>query len=515
MSGTYREDGASVSKASLIVFIIGLGAKGLGFLREIVFAARFGVVNDYDVFLTASVVPLILSVSIFYISQNFIIPFYNKTGMANDKDGSGETLNSLLFYSIVLSVFITSVLLLFSEQFLKFYFGSSVYSDNSLALEVYTIYCILLIPNTVVSVFSGYLLARFDYKNSQLNQVIPTLFIILGSLFFGSVYGVRIIPFSLILGTIFQLGFLFFVVKPKLFSSLLPLNYFSGKFGDIFFYTVMIEVIGQLYVILDRGFIDKIPDGAISSLNYATSVFSLPITLITVAITTVIFPKVSQDYFKGSTDNLLKHVLTSLKVNMFIMLMVTYIFIYFGDTVVRLFFERGKFDSAATAMTSEILIYLTYGLLFYSLYSTLNRVCYGIGKAKFLFLLTSVAIPIKWLLNYFLVGSLAQNGLALATSITYTIFFVSTLLYLSREIRFSIFSFLLKDISIILSFLGIVSLSVNLIMGVFPVSFFTQIASLLFFLLASVGLAVIFGIEPGRFITERLLRTLNIKFPGI
>lgn len=514
MSYSQKEEGVSLSRASILVFIIGLGSKGLGFVREIVFAAKFGVKHEYDIFLTASVVPLILSVSIFYISQNFIIPFYNKNDLSKDQETSGSVQNTLLLYALIISSVLAVTLLIFANSFLSFYFGKPAETLSKIAFDVYIIYCLLLIPTTVVSVYSAYLLARFDYKNSQLNQVIPTIFIIGGSLLFGSFFGVRVIPFSLVLGTIAQLIFLYLVLTPRILTPLKPFNYFYGRFGDLFFYTVMIEVIGQLYVIIDRGFIENLPQGAISSLNYATNIFSLPITLISIAITTVIFPKVSKDYYSGNNPELLNLIIKSLRINLYLILMVAFVFVIYGEVIVRLLFQRGEFDAGATEMTSQVLVYLTYGLVFYALYSTLNRVCYGIGRAKFLFIITLVAIPIKWALNHLFLGALAQNGLALSTAITYTFLFISTEAYLTRELKSHFWKYILKDFIILTIFLSVIVLSVRIIIGIFSFTFSLEAFSVILFIGASYLFSLAFGIEPGGYIYSRLKEVNRFKFSG-
>ncbi len=511
MSEIKSQQDFSLSKASLIVFLFGIGSKGLGFIREIVFAAKFGTGSDFDLYLAASVIPLILSVSFFYISQNFIIPLFKFSKKSSADFEEIKTLNTLTITAAALSIVITLPLLFYSDVLIEWYMGSGFVYDKSLAVQILRIYSLMLIPSVLVSVYSSFLMVNYDFKNSQFTQVIPSITIILASLFFAGSYGVIVIPVSFFAGTLIQLFFLVALIKPSFRLRFAPIRQITDSFGSIFLFTILIEVISQLYAIIDRSFIDKIPSGAISALSYSTNLFTLPITLVTTAITTAILPKVSDDYYDDSRAPLLQTVLSSLKMNNYIILAFTFVFLFYGDTVIKVLFERGQFDSSATSMTYGILIYQSAGLLLYALYSVLNRICYGMGKAKFLFYLTSFAIAVKWLLNFIFVDSLKQNGLALATSLTYSLFFVFTVLYVSRVLKYNFLKPILKDAAVFICFYFTVFLvnsllfnSANFIPG-------GPIAALAGFICIAVGMTLWFNISPGDQLIGKLFAALKTK----
>ncbi len=511
MTEIKSQEGFSLSKASTIVFLFSVGAKGLGFLREIVFAARFGTGSGFDLYLTASVIPLILSVSGFYISQNFLIPFFKSSSSSSKGFDQRIALNTIIIYATLLFTVIALPMLVFSPNIVDWYMGGEPNFDKSLAIKIFRIYTFLIIPSTLTSVLSSYLIVNYDFKNSQITQVIPALSVIIAAFFFGPTFGVIVIPIGMLTGILIQILYLFILIKPFSKLEFIKLSAISKSFGVVLFYTIMIEIIGQFYTIIDRSFADKLPAGAISALNYSTNIFSLPITLVTVAISTALLPKFSEDFFNNRRDSLIKNVLTSLSLNNFIILGFCFAFIFFGDSIVSILYQRGKFDITGTAITGQVLFYQTLGLLFYALYAPLNILCYSMGKAKFLFFLTLFAIPFKWLMNSLLVSSMAQNGLALATSLTFTLFFVSALLYVSVYLRYNFFNAIIKDISIA----GSLFLSGYLFLLLFQSSLnltgVSNILSLFLFVLISAYLTYEFKIQPGDEIISRVLNGMRTK----
>jgi putative peptidoglycan lipid II flippase len=111
------------------------------------------------------------------------------------------------------------------------------------------------------------------------------------------------------------------------------------------------------------------------------------------------------------------------------------IFLLQGDQVVRLFLERGNFDSLSTKTTNEVLFYLSLSLIFYVIYSFLNKFLYSLQKTNFLLLLTVSVLIIKFGMNYFLVENFKQNGLAISTSLSYLIFFIFAFIKVRSELK--------------------------------------------------------------------------------
>ncbi|WP_052356452.1 murein biosynthesis integral membrane protein MurJ [[Clostridium] dakarense] len=92
--------------------------------------------------------------------------------------------------------------------------------------------------------------------------------------------------------------------------------------------------------------------------------------------------------------------------------------IVLSEPVVRVVFERGKFDSVATELTSVALSYYSIGMVGLALKSILDKVFYSLKDTKTPMVNGALAMGINILLNLILINFMGYKGLALATSIS-------------------------------------------------------------------------------------------------
>ena len=180
----------------------------------------------------------------------------------------------------------------------------------------------------------------------------------------------------------------------------------------------IIETIGQFYILADRSFLHQVEVGGIASINYASNIFSLPMQIFSIALTTAIFPKLSESYSQNTNDAFYNTLDKSIRIMIIIFLSITTIFFLFGEPIVRLFFERGKFRPEDTITTYNVLKILSISIVFYSVYAVLNKVFYTTNMLLSLMVITIFGIFIKIGFNIILVNKYAQYGLAMSTSIT-------------------------------------------------------------------------------------------------
>lgn len=221
---------------------------------------------------------------------------------------------------------------------------------------------------------------------------------------------------------------------------------------------ILIEIIGQLYVLSDRYFLSKVDEGGIAAINYATTIFLLPVSIITISITTAILPKFSQLVSAKLNEELKEKLKVALTNTALIFIPITLIFIFFGKEVIRILFEHGNFNDQSTQMTYDVLFYLSLSLLFYSLYGILNKLFYVYEIVKTLFFVTILGISVKLILNFILVDSMKQNGLVIATSLSYIFFFIMSVLIIQKrfkvlEIRNTLKKILFYTINALVSFI--------------------------------------------------------------
>jgi putative peptidoglycan lipid II flippase len=209
---------------------------------------------------------------------------------------------------------------------------------------------------------------------------------------------------------------------------------------------LVIETIGQLYMITDRYFFNQISEGGLSALSYAMNLYLLPISIFSFALATVVFPKFSEYLQKKEYKVFEKNFMDAIRVNLLIFIPIALIYFFYGEELIKILFERGKFTGANSASTFLVLRIYSVSLIFYSIYSILNKVLYGAKLVNALFLIATTGLIIKIVLNFILVNEYQQNGLAIATSISFIFYFFSSIILIYVKFELQNKSFLGKEI---------------------------------------------------------------------
>ena len=199
-------------------------------------------------------------------------------------------------------------------------------------------------------------------------------------------------------------------------------------------------------MIIDRFYYSSVEIGGIASLNYAQSLYQFPIAIFVFALSSAIFPRISDAYNRNSMIELNNILNESIRVTLIIFIPISILFIFYGHSIIQLVFERGRFTSQGTSMTSEILVVLALSLIFYSTYSIFNKIFYSGGFTKSLLIITITGIFVKFIMNIFLVKQLSQIGLALSTALSYITFFLLAALFLKLRLKITIGDVFIREL---------------------------------------------------------------------
>ncbi|MCL5031095.1 MAG: oligosaccharide flippase family protein [Bacteroidetes bacterium] len=434
---------STVAGASILITAVGLIGKGLGLVREIVFANFFGLNAQYDLYLVGAVLPLTINSIILYLSQNYFIPNYNRIKI-NEPDNSKRFTNSTFWLFSILSIVFSLVLFSLSKFIIKFYLQPSSYSTFESTLEVFRIFLITIPLNTSFSVLAAYLQAEYEFKLPAYSQLFLNVSIIFIVIIFSTKTGIYTIPYGYVIGSLLQLIFLLIKVKDRIKLNLFEFIKSKNSFSIINYslvITILIESISQIYLLADRYFFDSVPQGGIAALNYASNIFLLPITIISVALSTAIFPKLSHSISSNNKEDLENKLSSFYSINLYLFVPISLILFFYGDLIIRILFQRGEFNFSATIMTFDVLKFYALSLIFYSTYAVINKLIYSANLVRHLLIITIVGSIIKVILNFALVGKYQQAGLAISSVISYVFFFLCGTILISHNLKLKIKKF--------------------------------------------------------------------------
>lgn len=504
---------STIAGASIFISVLGLLSRGLGFIREMIFANNFGLETEFDLYLIGAVLPITINTVILYIGQNFFIPEFQKINASSTEEAQKYYKQSFVGFTAS-GTLLALILFLASDFLINIYMHSASSANRETATQVFNIFLLTIPFSAAVSILSALLQTVYEFKYPAVSVLFLNLSIIALLLFFTDQFGVYIIPIGYTLGTLLQ--FVYLLIKSKKFIKLNLLthkgeyNFSKSILSSSIVIIILIESISQLYSIFDRYFYGEISSGGIASLNYALIIWFLPVSIFSISLATAVFPTITKAINESLYDEIEKIYNESISMNTFIFIPLAFILFFYGDTLIKVFFERGKFVAESTAITYGVLRFYALSLAFYSAYAVFNKIFYSIGKAKLLLLITITGLLLKLFFNFIFIG-LQQDGLALSTSISFIFFFLASYIVLNEKLKIKDRSLFIKDFIIHLTNCVFCLISIRIISDIFLVSnIFKEVIIIAFFILLYLVNLILIK-HNAIVISNRVIKRLNLN----
>ena len=194
------------------------------------------------------------------------------------------------------------------------------------------------------------------------------------------------------------------------------------------------QAAGEVNKLVDTLFALVRGDGAVTALFYANRLVQLPLSIFGFATAAAVLPAASKAAARGDTSELRASVSFGLRQTFFLVLPAVAGLIVLGKPIMHLLFERGGFTPDDTSRTAVALTIYAAGLLSFAWVKVTVSGFYATHDTKTPVIVASGSMVLNILLNCALIRPLGYMGLALATSISFTVNFV--LLYVIFGKRF-------------------------------------------------------------------------------
>jgi putative peptidoglycan lipid II flippase len=173
------------------------------------------------------------------------------------------------------------------------------------------------------------------------------------------------------------------------------------------------ELIYSAVALTERSLASWLPSGSIAGIFYASTIVSVPLSLLVMPLTTMVFPRMVEAFGRDKTAGgvLLKQQGVLLLVTSCAMVAIVEIF---AESIVELVFVRGKFSLEHARFTASILSITIWALPFMTLGRVFRNSCYALSDYR----TPMVGLIMQWLvlagLGVVLVPLVGVQGLALA-----------------------------------------------------------------------------------------------------
>lgn len=418
---------SSLLKAAWLIAFVTIISKFVGFLRDICIANYYGAGLVSDAYFYAYQIPSLAIILMGGVGG----PFHSATvsvfaKLVNPEDKIPSEKVKKLFNTFLTSTFIVflifSVLIfIFSNQILNIIIHSNNPELVTLASTHLRIMSPVILIGGIIGIYYGLLITYRYFLLPNISPVLMSLsIIIIIACTKGDKFGISlaiatsigaVLQFLLQLPAVRKLGF---KIKPNLYIKNNP--EFKNLI-ELVFPAALSSTIGQIYVYVDMFFASQLKEGAWTAIGYANRVFQFPVGILVTAFLVPLFPIFSRLVGEKKYDDIKYYFHKGVGLLNFVAIPIMFGIIMLAYDGVQLIFQRGEFDSNATYMVSQALIFLSFAIIPYVFRDSITRVYYSFNDSKTPFLVAFSSIVLKFILNSLFINKLGIAAITLSTSL--------------------------------------------------------------------------------------------------
>lgn len=409
--------GNKIAANILVVAIITVAVKVLGFFKEIVIAGEFGLSELLDTFYIALLIPGLIN-QVFLVSfKSVFIPNYIAELKENKFIGPFQTTSFVV--TIVLGLFFTILAFLFTDIYLNLFFSGHTDSYYQLVKSQFYYLAPCLVIWGLTALLSGILNIYDEFKYSSFYPVFTSIIMLACLFFFKDVLKEKVLAVGMLLGCLVEFGFLVLVclkkgilvlAKPdfKSINAKIMLKEFPARITSSFF--------NGLIPVSDQYFAAQLVIGSIAALNYGFKVPAFLSTIAIIALGNVLLPYFSnlliddRNFAYQRLNQILKLVFFGILVVVIPLSLLSY-------PITQLLYERNAFTASDTQVVSNIQIVYFLALPFSICTDVIVRFLTSINKNRFLALVSILSLILNVVFNYIFMKLYGVMGIALCTSV--------------------------------------------------------------------------------------------------
>lgn len=403
----------STKKATLLLILIALLCKILGFSRELLLAKFFGTSSIVDIYLISISIPSILFGFLPAIGIGVTSLFFHI-----DKKKRVQFINNVLFISIFISLFCVFITYLGANQIVNFIahgFSLDAKLLTTSFLKI-TIWSILFM--TPIQILTSYLNCNNGYIYSNVSNLAISA-IQIACIVIAAYINKSYLPFSYIIPLFVQLSLLLFFSFIYSFNLILKIN-FDINIKKLLLLTCPIflsNILVDVNSLIDKYLASYLQIGSISALNYAFTLRSVFFTIASTIISSISYPNIAKFFALGNKTEMLSNIRYTINTLIILFLPIEILCIVFSEEIIKIIYMRGNFNLESLILTKYPFIIYSVSLIFIILRDFFIKVLYATGDMKSNSIYSATTIVINILLSVILVKKLAHIGLALSATL--------------------------------------------------------------------------------------------------
>lgn len=402
----------------VLLSIISVASKMLGFVREQIIASNFGVSAVTDAYVSAQLLPALIDAVIGGAVVASLVPLFT------DVRAQGKPAVARLLFTITVCLGVVylgevTILVLGAPAIMNLLVPGLDTDALARAVHLVRIFAPSILLLGLSGMYTALLTVYKRFLVSGCAALLANGAVLIVALVMRERITVEQIAWALVVGFCVQLLLILADMRRTAISSFLAQLDLASlkKLGILALPLTLANGITYVIPLIDKFFASQMGEGSIAALNYALRLVQLPVSVMVVGLSTVLFARFSQMWVEGENDALASEVGRTVSLIVFLVLPVAGLMGVLAEPVVATAFQRGNFDQQAVALTSRALMFYVFGLVPMATLPVLTKALYSIRNTR-AHLTAGLWGAVTYLVAAVALRSvMAHTGLALAYSL--------------------------------------------------------------------------------------------------
>ncbi|HPS19466.1 MAG TPA: murein biosynthesis integral membrane protein MurJ [Candidatus Omnitrophota bacterium] len=430
-------------KSTGMISIAIFSSRVMGFVRDILFAGFFGTNIFAQAFVVAFRIPNMLRDMVGEGATNSaVVPILTEYRTKATPDEYWNVARIILNLVIVVVTILSVAGILFAPVLIRLI--APGFSDDPEKFRITVILTQILFPYLIILGLEAYCAGVLNSLNYFITPAFATVILNITMIIslvclcpFMGIYGLVV---GVLVGGVLQI--LLQVPQLKKRGFKFDRNFrlkhpVASRIGKLLGPRVVGTAVYHISVFVDTilaSLGNIVGPGGVAALYYSSRLIQLPLALFGVSLATAVLPRMSEEFvandmvkFKGTLQFSLKTVFT-------VMIPAAFGLMIISTPLIRILFERGEFTEYSTAITGSALLYYSLGVFAYAGTKILVNAYYAMGDTRTPVRTAMISLGTNIAFNLILMYPLKVGGLALATSISAFVNFLTLYFLLQKKI---------------------------------------------------------------------------------
>ncbi|MEN8120218.1 MAG: lipid II flippase MurJ [Bacteroidota bacterium] len=403
-----------IKSSLIVVIVIGIG-KILGFVRDIIISSYYGSTYITDSYFIATSIPGIVFTAIISSYLALLIPTYKRIQVEKGEKAVNLFVTRILIVFTLFSVAVTIFGYIYMAKIIGFLVPNLTTKSFILTLDLARILIFSLPLTSIVLIIANISNANNKYYAPHINAIISSLFIVVCVVFFNEEYGIFIVAYSAVSAYIISL-MAQIIISGNDIKIKFKLPIIDSEIKKLTYLTIPIFIgisIDQIVIVVTNYLSANLAEGSLSYITYANRLQLSVYGVFSLAISTVVYPKLSSLHAQHKQEGFIKLKYEGLKIILLAVVPLATFLAFNAHHFVSLVYLRGNFNIEDSYYTGSIFVFFAINIVFLSLKDYYLRILYVKEKTKLVLIANVFSVIVFVLLSFYLSGIIGVIGIAI------------------------------------------------------------------------------------------------------